>query len=203
MPSQIVSTPEFDQMSITERDCRLQEESEILTHFSNYTKSGCIFECAMDFAFQYCFCIPWSFPLTGHDESPICDIFGNVCFAEFFQKRVNDPEGCHCLSECAKTTYTTFETQQHLSDYLESGIYFRDFVNNALSRFSLKFLKEHLINSGTAPYEKGFVDNFIKSNVAIVKIEMVSDTITRTKRDRKVSLESQISALGIPLNGFY
>ena len=78
MPSQIVTTPGFDEMSIGERNCRLPKESEHLNHFKNYTKAGCTFECAMDFAYEKCFCLPWSFPRTGKEEVEFCDIFGNV-----------------------------------------------------------------------------------------------------------------------------
>ena len=67
------------QLSISQRKCRFPEENEILKIYSNYTKSGCLMECKIDYALRTCGCIPWDFPhFTLND--PTCDEYGTTCF---------------------------------------------------------------------------------------------------------------------------
>lgn len=111
MPTYMVkTTEEFRAMSADKRECFYSHEKE-LDYFPEYSESNCKLECAWSIAMDKCGCVPW-FLLDLYPSSPICDIFGNLCFKGSVDRRYRDSKlakgdddpasSCYdaCLDDC-------------------------------------------------------------------------------------------------------
>ena len=52
----------------SQRNCRLNEDSESLDIFNIYTRTACMFECMRKQAIERCGCIPWDDPVNVNDK---------------------------------------------------------------------------------------------------------------------------------------
>ena len=52
------------ELTESERNCRLNEDTTMLNIFNVYTKASCMFECKMKHSMKRCGCQPWNYPLT-------------------------------------------------------------------------------------------------------------------------------------------
>ena len=63
------------------RNCRFNFEASKLKLTKIYSQSGCIFECQLEEASEFCGCVPWDYPhLRENGFSRICDFWGKNCF---------------------------------------------------------------------------------------------------------------------------
>ena len=46
----------------SQRNCRLDEDTESLNIFNIYTKAACMLECKIKYSFKRCGCLPWNYP---------------------------------------------------------------------------------------------------------------------------------------------
>ena len=51
------------ELTESQRDCRLKEDSGKLDIFNLYSRTACLLECKMKYASRICGCTPWNFPL--------------------------------------------------------------------------------------------------------------------------------------------
>ena len=56
------------ELTESQRNCRLNEESGFLNIFNVYTKVGCLFECKLKHAMERCGCVPWNYPLDNKES---------------------------------------------------------------------------------------------------------------------------------------
>lgn len=96
-------------MDAERRGCRLALENENMELLSNYTKSGCQYECLVRHSAQRCRCLPWDFPNPVGNISRTCDIYSARCF-ELAMSRKHEvscdcPEDCHGLRCSRIITY--------------------------------------------------------------------------------------------------
>ena len=65
-----------DGMSLTEsqRDCRLNEDTQNLDIFNVYTKTACMLECKIKYAMNRCGCAPWNYPQVWHSLTSFYNI---------------------------------------------------------------------------------------------------------------------------------
>ena len=95
------------------------DESSI---FQNYSQSGCIFECSIEFAIDTVGCLPWDFPVPLKWENiqlEVCNSSygGNGWdttamknnLVKFHEAMNNDSNlrNCDCLPDCETTIYDT------------------------------------------------------------------------------------------------
>jgi len=53
----------------SQRNCRLNENTDTLDVLNIYTKVSCLFECKMNYALKRCGCIPWNYPIDMENVS--------------------------------------------------------------------------------------------------------------------------------------
>ena len=52
------------ELTESQRNCRLDDDTEALEIFSAYTRAGCMFECRMKHSVEHCGCVPWNYPIS-------------------------------------------------------------------------------------------------------------------------------------------
>lgn len=85
-PTYVVkTTEEFRSMKPARRNCHFPDEVP-MHYFPEYSESNCILECYWRKAAGRCGCVPW-FVKKAFPESPLCDVFGNICFKHMVDNR--------------------------------------------------------------------------------------------------------------------
>ena len=56
------------ELTESQRNCRLDEDTDTLDIFSTYTRAACMFECKMKYSMEHCGCVPWNFPMSRKNE---------------------------------------------------------------------------------------------------------------------------------------
>ena len=52
------------ELTESQRNCRLDEDTDALDIFNIYTRTGCLFECKMKQSMRRCGCVPWNYPVN-------------------------------------------------------------------------------------------------------------------------------------------
>ena len=52
------------ELTESQRNCRLEEDTDTLDIFGKYTRAACMFECKMKYSMEHCGCVPWNFPMS-------------------------------------------------------------------------------------------------------------------------------------------
>jgi len=212
--NQIITTKRFEEMSFADRECYMSHETNNLQWLNQYSKSGCQYEFAIKQAIQNCNCTPWNIPKANLESIKFCEENptsslenSGVCFNKVFsQFSTND---CECPSNCNDTSFTVFDSKQPLVNpgnhcakvsalkrkYPYTALC--DLCQKALKFHKFKFDYEFYVQNSINPADfASFCNKFLMENVAIVKVEMMSPTLTRSKRDKRFSFEGQLSDLG-------
>ena len=108
------TTKEFRNMDAKTRECFYPDEIK-LKYFPVYSEPNCLLECAWDFAFEKCKCVPW-FLADTFKGAPMCEIYGNKCFANVIDQRykLNIPCKTECLHDCERVEYKYIYSMQQL-----------------------------------------------------------------------------------------
>ena len=56
------------ELTESERNCRLDQDTEDLDVFNVYSKIACLFECKMKQSMEMCGCVPWNYPVNRNDQ---------------------------------------------------------------------------------------------------------------------------------------
>ena len=101
-----ISSPDFREMSLEKRGCRLSHETMESSTYQVYTKDNCLYDCRVQQAYKICQCLPWDFVNT-ISESAECDVFGRTCFFNVMENMTHSTdEFCsHCIEECDWVKY--------------------------------------------------------------------------------------------------
>ena len=101
-----ISSPDFREMSLEKRGCRLSHETMESSTYQVYTKDNCLYDCRVQQAYKICQCLPWDFVNT-ISESTECDVFGRTCFFNVMENMTHSrDEFCsHCIEECDWVKY--------------------------------------------------------------------------------------------------
>ena len=51
------------ELTESQRDCRINDDTDDLLIFNVYTRTACLFECKMKYSIEKCGCNPWDYPL--------------------------------------------------------------------------------------------------------------------------------------------
>jgi len=194
IPSQLMTTPAFDKLSVNDRGCRLKNENNNSSLFKSYSKTNCEFECIMKAASNACKCLPWAMPRM-QSKLKTCDMIGNSCFRNVFhQSKLY--RSCNCMPDCQTTTFSISEsTRPFIWKKCDS---IDNLVTMVQQRYSLYFALENVKNeygSNVASYHD--ICGHLKDNhISIIKVEMGTKSVIKSVRDVKASFEYQLSAVG-------
>jgi hypothetical protein len=212
--NQIITNERFDAMPHIERNCLLPKEHLNSNFFRKYSKSSCEYECGIQQAEKECGCIPWYIPRTSMGTPPFCSLAKNNCF----ETKLNSffPLLCNCPSDCYETSFSVFESSKKIEnpiDYCHNKKLKNEFpftvfcsmCSKIIKSQRIRFTYENIVNGGPDPdiYTnpcnnniETFCNQFIKENVAIVKVEMATKFLTRSLKDKRFNFVSQLSSLG-------
>ena len=215
--NQIIATKRFEELSTKDRNCFLPHETENMQFMKKFSKGGCLYECAVKQIFETCNCTTWNFPKSNLSNPPFCEekfvaIKAGVqtCIDKVYSSF--SANLCGCPSQCQDTTFTVFDNKESLEspgfycndsevfDHKRAVYPYNIFCN--LCRKMLKFYRilftyKFLVLHATSPRDFPlFCNDFLMNNVAIIKVEMATSSLTQSVRDKRFNFEAQLSDLG-------
>ena len=218
VPKIVETTEEFEVFSVNKRKCKLPHESHDLMLLKNYTKTGCEFECALRKAIDLCKCFPWFYP-NNFTQTPMCDMFGAKCF-DMVMSNDKNYKGCkmECLEDCKGTSYVAVPSYVPLDlpETCDQPL-FKDLFTNMRDLFYNTMMFEYLTMgkwktsgpdgefSGDPNIPNGvdqLCQEYLKKYISIVSIETPTDTVTKSKRVRRVSFNEKLASIGGTLGLF-
>jgi hypothetical protein len=110
-------------------------------------------------------------------------------------------ESCNCPSECETTTYAISESTRPILDFQEfcdDNTFIREYVDFIIANYKLKFVFDYFINeNGPSPERLTGVCQFLmKNHVSIIRVELASKSAILSVRDKRITFENQLAALG-------
>ena len=207
LANQIITNERFEAMKPQERSCSLPNENGLQSLTNKYSKSACEYQCAIKHAIQECKCLPWNIPQSSNENLPFCDLNSNNCFD--LTLNTFSTQDCGCPSDCFGTSFSVFESVIKI----KNPINFCDKGNKKSSEFpytvycsickkilktqKIRFIYENAINGWPIPdLTDDFCNKFLRENIALVKVEMATKSITRSLKDQRTNFVSQLSSLG-------
>ena len=167
--------------------------------FNNYTRQSCLFECSLSQAYEHCGCIPWDFP---HFEksAKLCLRGEDKCFRKWM-KNSQSELSCQCPSSCNHIDYAYSVVSTPLDIY---DMPLCNFLYDARQPNNMMFLDQvYDPNNRRIKFPWSWVESDPKekcqetvSYVAVINIQLTSDTITEIVRRRRVTFTDQLSNLG-------
>ncbi len=199
-PSKYSTSSELASMPLKERHCLFSHESESLKLFRNYSQAGCLFECSLVQAMEKCECVPWDFPHFD-PEVRLCERRGDQCF----RAQVTNPlvqEACECPRDCNSITYSysvvstpidSHDAQMCFSlssaRWMSNKLFVEDFFDPLKKRHGLQMPWIQQDPTGSC--------QVIMSQVAVVQLQLASDSVTEVSRRKRVTFTDQLANLGI------
>ena len=215
--NQIITTKRFEGLTKKDRNCFLPQENENMQFMKNFSKGGCLYECAIKQVAQMCNCTPWNFPKSSLSNPPFCEekfvavtAGAPTCIDKVFSSFA--AKKCECPSKCEDTVLSVFDYKESLENpgfyCYDSEVFDRKkgvYPYNILCNLCRKMMKFYRIlfnynfvvsNSVTPDDFPHFCNNFLMNNVAILKVEMATSSLTQSVRDKRFNFEGQLSDLG-------
>ena len=117
-----VTDENTDGLAEQKRHCRFNFEAQNMKLTKIYSQSGCIFECQLEEALEFCGCTPWNYPhLKEEGFSRVCDFWGKKCFDNVMANFTLAATKCTediCPPECVYHRYLgAFEILLNLDHY--------------------------------------------------------------------------------------
>ena len=205
MANEIVTTERFNGMDASTRNCFLPHENQNLKFAKIYSKSGCEFECARKYAVTKCNCVPWNIPRLANESTRFCTYNDSSCFEDTVK---NFPAtNCDCPSDCYGTYLSIFESTRPLEiptcsefstkNYEYPSRVLCEICKNVIKFHRIKLTYDFILDLGLDPTKPdAFCNQFIKENVATVKVEMATRSIVRSVKDKRFNFVGQLSLLG-------
>ena len=119
---------------------------------------------------------------------------------------------CNCLSDCFGTSFSVFESRipleysdfdcksfqivQNKRDY--PNYVFCDLCRKIVKSYKARFLYNYIVKKNEPNPNRcdTFCDTLLTQNVALVKVEMATKSLTRSLKDKRFNFVSQLSSLG-------
>ena len=212
--SKISTTERFDSLDKRLRDCALISDDSNSNLTKIYSQTSCEYECLINNAKKNVGCIPWNIPRVIDNDTHLCDIYQSVAFTT--EMETFPTTECNCLPDCKETTLTVYDTSRildlkHLKcsnfklnnskknypDYI-----FCDLCQKIVKHYRIKLLAEFMSDLGESQKMMNNIIldelciKIISENVATVKVEMATKSITKSVKDKRYNFTTQISSLG-------
>ena len=184
-PQLITTSDELASTALDQRGCQFNFEGQSKI-FRDYHQDGCTFECLVEHSFEYINCTPWNYPML-EENSQTCNGEGKKVFDEQMQKPFNIHK-CQqkCPQECSRTLYSSFVSSETLDiDELCAG---NAPPNGIIRSYEWMVLGKHLSS-------EEFCRETLK-RFAIVRVRLVSNTVTSIQRSLRVTITGHISNIG-------
>lgn len=216
-PMEIIPTKGLKNIKVDKRHCHFTTESKgKLKRFKKYSQAACKLECNIVAAEKHCNCLPWYFPNDPTNDSlMICDLYGNLCFDQFFKKFGNQVEAqCQCWPDCHTSRYSITEKNFpldpdqlcHDKKSIPYGLASR-IAFYSLSNLFYKFYKisNDDFNFASMDDDSRIIEicyQLVKNDLARVSVTFASKDYIRTIKDTRVTLIGQLGVFGGTLGLF-
>ncbi len=217
-PVEVVSTPQLKGVSINKRDCRFQDEGNgFMEILEDYSQSGCLFECVLKKAREFCRCTMWNMPVPAMESNwTICDTFGNSCFDEIMDQPHIDDD-CNCPKDCNLVKFAVASKEMALDPELQCTQFMQEgrklihtkgnLLDSDLLYGYYKFPhyigmpeadKNASYSTKRAVFDVKFelCSRMLKENVVFVSVNFGTSTFVRTVMDKRVSFSDKLSSFG-------
>ena len=217
--SLMVTTERLNTMDVKARLCNLQSDSKDMDILGAYSKAGCGYECFVQQVIHKCKCVPWFMPKSANNTAVrYCEEKytegineANVCLSQLYSEfSLNN---CDCPSDCSGTSLTVFDFRFPLDNpgkYCEkskslekiSVVYqynvLCDICRKYVTHNRVKLTYDYVVKNSTNPddFYNVVCNDFLMENVAVIKVELSTPTLTRSVRDKRFNFEGQLSDLG-------
>ena len=212
----IGTTERFETLDKSYRDCSLMSETETTNLTNAYSKSNCEYECGINYAKEKTGCVPWNFPKFLDDKTKFCDLDQSIEFVN--ELELFSSNNCECPSDCSETSLSVYDSIRELDisnikcgkgsryDEKTKSAYpiflLCDLCKSILRCNNIRILAEFVdnINELKSIKEHGITDELcikiLNKNVATVKVEMATKSITKSVKDKRYTFTAQVSSLG-------
>ena len=202
------TTNEFESFDVNDRNCKLPHETDGFHLLQNYTKDGCEFECALNFALNVCKCLPWYYP-NNFTGAPMCDLFGAKCFDMIMsdeQHYKKCPE--KCLENCKGVSYVAFPTSEQINlvDVCNQPI-LKDLIRQLQAQYRHITMFEHMTMQGKQnlfddEWTNEFCQDYFRKYISIVSVETPTNTAVKSKRVQRTTFFDKLATVGGTLGLF-
>ena len=208
--NQILTTERFNSLDQTTRGCYLPSEDEKMKLMKFYSKSNCEYECTIRNAKANAKCTPWNIARSVDDDLAICPHHRLSNFSQ--EMETFSANECDCPSDCFGTSFSVFESRLPLEysdincvtyqlvqtkrDY--PNFVFCELCKKIVKSYRMRFFYNFNVNKNDSDPNRLdlFCDRFLTENVALVKVEMATKSLTRSRKDKRFNFVSQLSSLG-------
>jgi hypothetical protein len=214
--NQINTTKRFEELSAKDRDCNLPSDIDNLQLMKQYSKGGCMYECAIQQVISNCNCTPWNIPKMKTDSPPFCEQNYTSMAADEMPcydiiSSHFSVKSCDCPSNCFDTTFTVYDFKKPLekpglmctefATFEKKKEYpypiFCDLCRKALRFYKILFFYKFVVEKSVNPGDiSEFCNQFLMENIATIKVEIASPTMIQSVRDRRFNFSGQLSDLG-------
>ena len=197
IPKVVDTTAEFEKFDVRTRKCKLPHETNGLKLTNNYSKNGCEFECAVDQALAKCKCLPWYYP-NNFTGTPMCDMFGGKCFDTIMADE-RHYQKCNrtCLEDCKGTTYVALPSLEPIHTKEFCGL--KQYVpiwDHLYMQYSHINWFNHLTKGEPLKGKMEWCQEYVLRYISIVSIETPTNSVTKSERVRRKSLDDKLSDVG-------
>ncbi len=201
-PHVVEATNGLRELAVEKRRCRFRDEVDgVMTIFSQYTQSGCHFECMLNQSRNICGCTPWNYPHPANDSLGLCDVYGNYCF-EFIMRKKHKLKKCPigCLPDCEDLYFTFKEKEAPIDEDWLCGPHIETF-NYTLQdddRIKYPFLWRyyHKGSMNKTAHMAQYCHDRAKFDMAQVSVYYAMPRYVRHKQSKRVTMSDRIANLG-------
>ena len=187
---------------IEKRNCKLKFENT-LKLFKNYSKDGCIFECLIESAFETMNCIPWDYPKIDISQQT-CSGGERRNFTKLLKNGENQLKCEHqCLKECNSIEYIPSVTTLPLEFpklTCSGDIHYFDGENlkhiYGIRHYGMIKVFEEIMKNETFDFRNQFECEKAFARIAIVRVQLSSNRVTKIVTSKRVSFTDHIASLG-------
>jgi hypothetical protein len=203
-PKLLEVSSDFKSLSLRNRKCKLPHETTEFTLFQEYSQKGCEIECAAKKAATFCQCLPWHYP-NNFTSLPTCDMFGGFCFDQIISNEVFYKK-CKfdCMEDCQETSLSVWQKTVpfNIEELCNEGTYFDKFFRHnfqrifAFEHYRVLIQEKHIPNLETSFSNGSLCVNYIRRYISFVSIESPTESVSKSKLDRRTSFIDKLGVIG-------
>ena len=204
VPKILETSPNFDNLDLDKRKCKLPHETTGFRFLQEYTQKGCEIECAAKKAISFCRCLPWYYP-NDFTSLPTCDMFGGFCFNKIMSDEVFY-KNCksECLADCQEISLSVWQkaVPLNIEELCREGAYFDKFLEQNFEKiFSFEYLRsfvqEQRIPDLASSLSNGSMCvDYVEKYVSFVSVESPTESVSKSQLDISASFNDQLGIIG-------
>ena len=204
VPKILETSPDFDNLDVEKRECKLPRETSRFRLFNEYSQKGCEIECAAWKASSFCHCLPWYYP-NDFMSLPMCDMFGGFCFNQIMSNEVYY-KSCksECLADCQEISLFIWQKTVPLNivELCKDGTYFdRFFEQNfqkifAFEHYQILVQEQYIPDLATRFSNGSLCLEYVRKYISLVSVESPTENVAKSQLDKRLYFIDQLGIIG-------